>query len=86
MGPGAGGSERGVMGWGAEAGGSERGRDGGGRRERGLPVRGGTQRHTSAFALCVNFVVGDRKPSLNRCSGKAGREERIHALVHGAEF
>ena len=64
------------------------GHDGGGRRKRGLPVfpgagvHGWTHRHTSTCALCVDFVVSDGKASLNRCSRKAGREERIHALVH----
>lgn len=78
---------------GAGAGGSEGARDGGGRGERGLPVvrwgqspRRDTQAHLCVCTVCVNFVVSDRKVSLSRCSGKAGREERIQALVHGVEF
>lgn len=59
----------------------------------GLPVlrwgqspRRDTHAHLCVCTVCVNFVVSDRKVSLSRCSGKAGREERIHALVHGVEF
>ena len=45
-----------------------------------------TQAHLRTCTVCVSVVVSDGKASLNRRSRKAGREERIHALVHGVEF
>lgn len=38
---------------------------------------------TPARLHCVNFVVSDGKASETDAPGKAGREERICALVHG---
>lgn len=84
------GQESGARGPGAR--GSEWERDGGEREERVATSSAGpspTAEHAGTPArctVCVNFVVVMGKPSLARCPGKAGREERICALVLGVEF